>query len=92
MVDTDLNASHAVILEPFATEKFGNSLVFKVGIGQLTVQGRPFGETVKITDAVFLDITGVVSGLVCIGRAFDILDFHPVERTGNSVCSGFIVG
>ena len=42
VVDTDLNAGYAVVFEALATEELGNTLVFKVGIGELTVQGRPF--------------------------------------------------
>lgn len=39
VVDTDLNAGHAVVLEALAAEELGNALVFKVGIGQLARTG-----------------------------------------------------
>ena len=60
MVDTEGYAGDAVAAEGFATEKACQGFVLEVGICQLSIQGGPFGEAVKITDAVFAGIAGII--------------------------------
>ena len=60
VVDADLDAGHAVFSEAFSAEKPGNGIVFKIGIGELAVQGRAFGQAVEIAGAVFFHVAGIV--------------------------------
>lgn len=53
VVDTDLDTGYAVII---VFVDFGDFLVFEVGIGELSIEGCPFGQAVKITDAVFFGV------------------------------------
>ena len=53
VVDTDLDTGYAVII---VFVDFGDFLVFEVGIGELSIKGCPFGQAVKITDAVFFGV------------------------------------
>ena len=54
--DTDLDTGYAVFFETSSAEELCDGLILEIGIGQLAVQGGTFGQTVKITDTVFLDI------------------------------------
>lgn len=44
VVDTDLDTGYAVII---VFVDFGDFLVFEVGIGELSIEGCPFGQAVK---------------------------------------------
>lgn len=56
MRDADLYTGYTIVIEAASPEEIGNGFIFKIGVGQNTVQRRSLRQVVDITQAVLFQV------------------------------------